>query len=415
MRSLSKRAALAVIVLSLAAHSRSEAQGLSPVAQEASMKQRAAAETVVRDALLKRLVRKVDPKVATAEARRIVAALSDAQIGDLLDGGDLISVLSTSRTPRLEKAAASRTAATASVSDKALGDAESDLLFVPVSPCRIIDTRVAGGALAANETRSFEVTGSSNFAAQGGSASGCGIPIGAVDPLAPAVVINFVAVGPSGPGDLRAWEFNQAIPTASVINYSNISGLNIANGVVVPAAGVATLDKDISVRADVSGTHLVADVTGYFTRFPVEEFQGGLKTALTAVAHTVIVDLSDGACHELNSCTVTTTAAGQVLVEAWAQEVVNHASGTQDRFVMQVETAGSVSCPEDDTVNASDYEIPSALGSNIDVDFTLSHARVFPQTAGQTVTYRLSGKMIDGAGTGDQVENSRLLCTFIPD
>src|SRR4029077_15623834 len=154
-----------------------------------------------------------------------------------------------------------------SPAEKALGDAKSDRLFVPPTPCRIIDTRLAGGAMAANEIRSFEVTGTSNFAAQGGAASGGGIPIGAVDPLAPAVVINFIAVGPAGPGDLRAWEFNQPVPTASVINSSNVPGLNIANGVVVPAAGVATLDKDISVKADVSGTHLVADVTGYFTRF----------------------------------------------------------------------------------------------------------------------------------------------------
>jgi hypothetical protein len=400
-----------VVLVVLATVPRAGAQSLGAAAQEASARQRVEAETVVRKALLQRVVRKVDRQVAAADARRIVSKLSDQQVSALLYGGDLASLLATSRTPTLADKASGQLA---SISEKALGDPESDLLFVPVTPCRIIDTRLAGGPLAANETRSFEVTGTSNFAAQGGAASGCGIPIGAVDPLAPAVVINFIAVGPAGPGDLRAWEFNQPVPTASVINYSNVPGLNIANGVVVPTAGVATLDKDISVKADVSGTHLVADVTGYFTRFPVEEFQGALKTSLFPGANTSLVDLSDGGCHELTSCTVTTTAAGQVMVEAWSQVVVNHSSGTQDRFVMQVETAGSVSCPEDNSVDASDYEIPSALGSNIDVDFTLSHARVFPQSSGQTVTYRLSGKMVDGAGSLDKVENSHLLCTFVP-
>jgi predicted phage gp36 major capsid-like protein len=183
---------------------------------------------------------------------------------------------------------------------------------------------------------------------------------------------------------------------------------------VVPIAGVSTAARDMHIRADVSGTHVVADVTGYFTRFPTEEFEGGVQTKLKTTANTTIVELGDGGCKELTSCTVTTTAAGQVMVEAWAQVVTNHTSGTLDRFIMQVETTASVSCPENDSVDASDYEIPAALGTNIDVDFTLSHARVFVQAAGQTQTYRLSGQMVDGAGTLDQVENSRVLCTFIP-
>jgi hypothetical protein len=43
-----------------------------------------------------------------------------------------------------------------------LGDAARDLVFVPVEPCRIIDTRIAGGAIAANSTRNFDVTAVSN-------------------------------------------------------------------------------------------------------------------------------------------------------------------------------------------------------------------------------------------------------------
>jgi hypothetical protein len=68
----------------------------------------------------------------------------------------------------------------------------------------------------------------------------------------------------------------------------------------------------------------------------------------------------------------------------------------------------------DHGVDASQYEIPGALGSNVDVDFTLSHGRSFSINSGETKTFRLSGKMNNGASSLDKVENSRLLCTFIP-
>jgi hypothetical protein len=166
--------------------------------------------------------------------------------------------------------------------------------------------------------------------------------------------------------------------------------------------------------AGVSSTHVVADVTGYFTRFPVEQLQGQIKSTTTTSSNTTLVDLSDGGCKQLNTCTVTTNGTGTVLVEAWAQVVTSHTNGTLDRFVMQVETTDPVSCPQDDTVETSDYEIPAALGNNDDVDFTLSHGRTFSQATGVTRTYRLSGRMVNGASSLDMVENSHMICTFIP-
>jgi hypothetical protein len=133
-----------------------------------------------------------------------------------------------------------------------------DLLFTPVAPCRIIDTRGAGGGpIAAGATRSFAVSGDTGFTPQGGNATGCGIPLGA-----PAAIINYVAVGPVGPGDLRVTAFGTPIPTASIINYSNIAGLNIANGVATPLGTAGA--PHITVQADVSATDLVADVVGYY-------------------------------------------------------------------------------------------------------------------------------------------------------
>jgi hypothetical protein len=143
-----------------------------------------------------------------------------------------------------------------------LGDLGSDLVFSPVAPCRIIDTRLAGGSIAGNTQRSFVVGGVSDFEAQGGNPGGCAIPEGAA-----AVIVNFVAVGPAGPGDLRAWAFGGPTPNASVLNYAPVPGLNIANGVIVPLCSPGPCALDLTVQADVSATDLVADVLGFYRPF----------------------------------------------------------------------------------------------------------------------------------------------------
>src|SRR4029453_8981612 len=134
----------------------------------------------------------------------------------------------------------------------------ADLAFTPVPPCRIIDTRAsAGGLLVAGAAPSFFLRNAGGFAAKGGSATDCGIA-----PTATSVEMNYVAVGPAGAGDLRAYAFGSAAPTASVLNFANLPGLNIANGIAqhVCNPGTTTCTKDLTVLADVSSTHLVADV-----------------------------------------------------------------------------------------------------------------------------------------------------------
>jgi hypothetical protein len=355
-------------------------------------------------------VRPVDAKVVEEDARRLVGAWSDEQIQGFL-GGDSLNTILTSERYTAKTATTAKAAAAAAT----LGDPQSDLIFVPVTPCRIIDTRLAGGAIAANSMRSFLVTGSTGFEGQGGKSGGCGIPQGASTPLAAAVVINFVAVGPQGPGDMRAWPFGQTKPLAAVLNYANVPGLNIANGIVVPIAGTSDQPDDLSVSTDVSGTHLVADVTGYFTRFPVEQFQGSLKSTVAEVNDSTLTDLGSGACTQVNSCTITAPADGKVIVGSWVGVVANHAQGTTDKVAFGFETASPVTCGwQADSSNASVMTASAGLGTNIDYDMTLSHGATYPITSGTTQTYYLSIQWLAGANTGDQYENSRMICTFIP-
>ncbi len=157
--------------------------------------------------------------------------------------------------------------------------AADNLVFVPLPGCRVIDTRItgAGGPLAAGTARTFFFRGPardySTSPNQGGSAAGCGIPdLGTaginLQNIAQALAINIVAVGPTGPGDLRAWAANLTQPNASVLNYAKVAGLNLASGVIVPmcneVAAAPCASGDITFLADVSGTDLVVDVVGYF-------------------------------------------------------------------------------------------------------------------------------------------------------
>ena len=322
---------------------------------EALAARRLEARHLVVQELKERAVRPVEERVVVSDAKRIVNALTEEQVEALLAGDG---------PPKPAVAAA-------------VGDANSDLLFVPLAPCRVIDTRKAGGKILINTTRAFRVAGTTGFEAQGGEAGGCNVPIGAASPLAAAVMINLVAVDVDGKGNLRAWEFGQTEPVATSINFQKVD-MNIANGLIIPIAGISSQSADLNVQANFTNAHLVADVTGYFTRFPVESFQGGLKSSLKTSDFTTLINLGDGACHELNSCTVTTDVPGKVVVEAWGQFVMEHAAGTLDRVAIGVETVDPVVCLDPDSVNASDYEVPASLGSNPDVDFTISHGRLHP-------------------------------------
>jgi hypothetical protein len=135
-----------------------------------------------------------------------------------------------------------------------LGDNFRDLVYTPVAPCRIVDTRIAvAGALAGGVTRLFDVD-SSNFTAQGGSSTGCGIPLG----VAQAVTMTIVAVHPAAPGHLTAWGLN-AQPLASVLNYAG-------NDVIADTAIIPVVPGDGGDFAlfSVATTHVVVDVLGYF-------------------------------------------------------------------------------------------------------------------------------------------------------
>ena len=120
------------------------------------------------------------------------------------------------------------------------------LAFFPVTPCRLVDTRLAAGsfggpAIAGNTARTFPIL-----------SGPCNLPA-----TAQAYSMNFTAV-PQGPlGFLTTWPAGQPQPLVSTLN-ANLGGVT-ANSAVVPAGANGDISVFVSNPSDV-----VIDVNGYF-------------------------------------------------------------------------------------------------------------------------------------------------------
>ncbi|HEY3631804.1 MAG TPA: hypothetical protein VGL21_12925 [Jatrophihabitantaceae bacterium] len=136
-------------------------------------------------------------------------------------------------------------------------DSSTESKYTAITPCRIVDTRVAGGKLAANATRSWVVAGTTLFVPQGGTSGGCGVPSSAT-----AVAASVTAVSASGNGYLRIWPYGSAQPNATFMNYTK--SFNVSNGgtLTINAAGA----RHITAKAFGAATHVVIDVSGYYVK-----------------------------------------------------------------------------------------------------------------------------------------------------
>lgn len=121
------------------------------------------------------------------------------------------------------------------------------LKFVPVTPCRVADTRnpngpFGGPAITGGTSRSFVVPSST-----------CGIPT-----TAAAYSINATVVPRGLLGYITAWPSDGQLPLASTLN--SLDGRVKANAAIVPAAAG---NRAISVYATHT-TDVILDINGYF-------------------------------------------------------------------------------------------------------------------------------------------------------
>jgi uncharacterized delta-60 repeat protein len=142
-------------------------------------------------------------------------------------------------------------------------ESSTDLVFSPVTPCRIVDTRKAGGAIPPGGIRGYRVRGNNaQMTSQGGNPSGCPSP-GNLEPY--GVHINVTAVPVAGPGNIVAYPFGSGTPKASLVNYK-FGVQNIANSGTVLTCW--DCGNDINIKSNNGTTHVVIDVLGYDFKKP---------------------------------------------------------------------------------------------------------------------------------------------------
>jgi hypothetical protein len=127
--------------------------------------------------------------------------------------------------------------------------AQAQLLFVPVTPCRVADTRNAAGpfggpSIAGGASRSFVIP-----------SSACSIPA-----TADAYSLNVTVIPRAGLGYLTVWPTGETQPLVSTLNSD---GRVKANAAIVPVG----TNGAISVYAT-DTTDLVLDLNGYFVPAP---------------------------------------------------------------------------------------------------------------------------------------------------
>jgi hypothetical protein len=285
------------------------------------------------------------------------------------------------------------------------GVATSGAVFVPVTPCRILDTRVAGGPLVPGSPRSFVVTGSNPtlFAAQGGNPTGCGIPTG----TAVAAFVNFFSVSPSGPGHLRSWAYAATLPPApfaAILTYASVPGpLNIANGVTAPLCDplATTCTYDILAQAFGSSTEVVADVLGYF-RKPPTSFATTTRTFFSTTVGTGCTS------HPGGIIFVDAPWPGRVLVQTNTQLRFDHTAGALDTVVVSIGSSPT-DCSTLDAATARMFSEPTGFYYP-----TVTPARLFYVNAPGSYYYYVNAFSSSGVAN-DAFWEGRIQATYHPE
>ena len=176
-----------------------------------------------------------------------------------------------------------------------LGSPGSDLVYTPLIPCRIVDSRIVGGPIAAGTARSFKSYSATDFVSQGGDASNCGIPQNVS-----AISVKITSVRPAIDGYFTAYPYDQARPLASSLNYTQ--GLITSDETHIRLCRPAC-PSEFSVFS-YGASDVVIDVTGYF----VEPQATALDC--TVAQQTGNLDLLSGLQARSVSCPAGYTATG---------------------------------------------------------------------------------------------------------
>jgi hypothetical protein len=151
--------------------------------------------------------------------------------------------------------------------------AQENLIYVAVEPCRLVETRPAlGGAgpIPESGTRNFLVYGDeADLSSQGGAAGGCAHPRedSGVEPLAISAYVVGVPTATSGAGHLTAYPSDGPEPdnASATVNYEaqQVNG-NTTNVTLCQPGPTCPTDGQMAIKAFTTDQNVVIDVQGYF-------------------------------------------------------------------------------------------------------------------------------------------------------
>lgn len=193
-----------------------------------------------------------------------------------------------------------------------------ELLFVPITPCRIVDTRSAGGPITSGQSRSYYVGGSFGFSPQGGKSGGCGIPTGAK-----AVVATFAAASPTNAGYMRVWPADESEPQATLLVYPE------SNAAVGGTVKLRSSGAGMTVKGYGGPTHLIIDVSGYY----IQQLQAYISSSGT------VLDQSGRLVSAIKTGTGTYTLTWDRDISSCSGQASSDLSG----YIQSVYTSGSFS------------------------------------------------------------------------
>ena len=145
-------------------------------------------------------------------------------------------------------------------------ETREQLVFTPVAPCRIADSRPifsGPGPLAATLVRNFNVVaGNTSYAYQGGSATSCGLAgIGGDDGA--VLVLSLSTFGQAGGGFVTLFETGTTNPAPNAVSQWFQAG--VVNTSTVFVTTDCCNQKDFSMYTSTT-TDYAIDVVGYFAR-----------------------------------------------------------------------------------------------------------------------------------------------------
>ena len=128
----------------------------------------------------------------------------------------------------------------------------NSLVFVAITPCRLVDTRAGFGFTGFFGPPSLAGSGIRNFPIQ--SSTTCTIPA-----IAQAYSLNLTVVPPGPLTYLTIWPGGASQPNASALN-DTLGGI-VANATIVPAGADASGSVNVFVS---DNTNLIIDINGYY-------------------------------------------------------------------------------------------------------------------------------------------------------